>query len=105
MIGERLYELRKDAGLTQEELAKVLSLSKYTISSYEKEKSTPNDDIKILIAKYFNVSVDYLLGLIDEPLPHKNENETVIRIPAALPIEARKELNEFLAYLKHKYAI
>ena len=41
MIGERLSELRKDAGMSQQELADMLSLTKYTISSYEREKTMP----------------------------------------------------------------
>ena len=60
MIGERLLELRKDAGLTQDELAAILKINKHSISSYEREKSEPPDAIKIEIAKYFKVSIDYV---------------------------------------------
>ena len=58
MIGERLLDLRKDAGLTQDELAAILRINKHSISSYEREKSEPPDAIKIEIAKYFNVSIE-----------------------------------------------
>ena len=91
MIGERLLDLRKDEGLTQDELAAILKINKHSISSYERGKSEPPDDIKILIAKHFNVSLDYLLGLIDEPLPYERGKNT-LRLPENLPIHDRELL-------------
>ena len=69
MIGERLLDLRKDADLTQDDLAEILKINKHSISSYERDKSEPPDAIKIAIAQYFNVSTDYLLGITDDPMP------------------------------------
>lgn len=57
-----LRKLRKEANLTQEALGNILGVGKTTISMYENDNSTPNDDIKKQIAEYFNVSIDYLLG-------------------------------------------
>ena len=74
MIGERLLDLRKDAGLTQDELAAILNINKHSISAYEREKSEPPDVIKIGIANHFHVSVDYLLGLTDDPSPHTSHH-------------------------------
>lgn len=51
MIGERLLELRKDADLTQDDLAEILKINKHSISSYERDKSEPPDAIKIAIAR------------------------------------------------------
>lgn len=62
VIHTRIRELRKERGLTQEQLGKVLGVVKSTISLYESGKSTPDDEIKIKIADYFDVSLDYLLG-------------------------------------------
>ena len=73
MIGERLQELRKDHGVSQAQLAELLGVSHYTISSYECNRSDPDDNSKIIIAKLFDVSVDYLIGLIDEPLSFTKE--------------------------------
>ena len=42
MIGERLAEVRKDHGDTQQTLAAKLNVTKYTVSSWEQEKSEPN---------------------------------------------------------------
>lgn len=102
MIGERLQELRKDAGLSQKELAVRLSLSHHTISSYEREKSVPNDEIKIKIAQLFNVSLDYLLGLIKEPYPFVR-NENVIILPSNFPKEAKDDILQYVEFIKMKY--
>jgi transcriptional regulator with XRE-family HTH domain len=71
LLGYRLRELRKDRDLSQAQLAKQLNVSVYTISSYECEKTVPSDDIKLKIAKMFDVSLDYLLGLVDKPYSYK----------------------------------
>lgn len=61
-LGDRLKELRKENGLTQSDLGRILNLGKTTISMYENGNSTPNDEIKLKICDYFNISLDYLLG-------------------------------------------
>lgn len=71
MIGERLADLRKDRGLTQQELADILNLTKYNISAYERDYNEAPDNVKIALATFFNVSVDYLLGLTDRPNPYE----------------------------------
>lgn len=103
MIGERLYDLRKDADLTQDELALALKINKHSVSSYEREKSEPPDDIKIRIAEFFNVSVDYLLGLTDDPTPYKKKSN-LLRLPKAFPADARKSLMDYMDFLSEKYA-
>lgn len=101
MIGERLWELRKDAGLTQDDLAALLNINKHSISSYERGKSEPPDVIKIAIARYFNVSVDYLLGLTDTPSPLSKGRQTV-RLPSGFPEKRMSELQEYIEYLVYK---
>ena len=63
VIGERLAEIRKDHGDTQQTLAEKLSVSKYTVSNWEQEKSAPDHDTFVRICKLYHVSSDYLLGL------------------------------------------
>lgn len=97
MIGERLNELRKDMGITQDDLAKALSLTKFTISSYEKDKSTPCDEIKVQIAKYFNVSLDYLLGLVSEPHSFIRDRN-VVELPKILSEADKREIREYIEF-------
>ena len=104
MIGERLYDLRKDANLTQDELAYILKINKHSISSYERNKSEPPDEIKIMIAEYFGVSIDYLLGVIDTPIPYK-EQKNCIRLPVSLTSEERKAIQDYASYLIYKRAL
>lgn len=101
MIGERLLELRKDAGLTQDDLAAILKINKHSISSYERNKSEPPDAIKIAIAQYFNVSVDYLLGLTDFPTPIERQHQ-VLRLPTFFPQHRIPELLDYVDYLTYK---
>lgn len=101
MIGERLADLRKDKNMSQKDLAQQLGISVYTVSSYERENSTPDDDMKVEIAKFFNVSLDYLLGLTDDELPIGGGKG--FHIPDNLPQEAVKEISDYIDYVKTKY--
>ncbi len=62
---ERLKELREEAGLSQNELAKNVKISKSAIAYWENNQRVPNLDAVILLAGYFNVSLDYIAGLED----------------------------------------
>ena len=101
MIGERLRELRKDRGLTQEQLAKELYINFRTYSGYEREESEASDDVKIKIAQYFNVSLDYLLGLTQEAHPIDIGVEYV-RLPFQFSTEAHKDLKLYINFLAQK---
>ena len=57
-----LKALRKAKGLTQDELAKVLKMSRSTIGMYENGSREPDYETLEVIADYFNVDIDYLLG-------------------------------------------
>ena len=61
----RLKELRLESGLCQSELASKLNVNQRTISNWEKNIREPNIDMIIKIAQLFDVSTDYLLGVID----------------------------------------
>lgn len=65
MFGKRLKLLRKNLKLTQSQLGENLNLSQRAISSYENGIRFPDELVLNLIADYFNVSVDYLLGRTD----------------------------------------
>ena len=66
LLGKRLKELREEKGLTQKEIAKKLNLHSVTYLHYEKDQREPPLKVLAEIALFYEVSVDYLLGLIDE---------------------------------------
>ncbi|MCH3962946.1 MAG: helix-turn-helix domain-containing protein [Clostridium sp.] len=65
ILGNRIKRLREEKTISQLEMAKILNISNTTLSQYESGKRIPSDSIKKKIAEYFNVSLDYLLGLTD----------------------------------------
>ncbi|MDE5547627.1 MAG: helix-turn-helix domain-containing protein [Clostridia bacterium] len=69
----RLKELRLEFGATQQQLSKVLNIKQNTYSQYENGSRQIPIDVLIKLAKYYEVSVDYLLNLtdIDTPYPSK----------------------------------
>ena len=66
----RLKELRVKNGTLQKELASLLQISDRQFRSYEAGKVDPPTSKSILLANYFNVSLDYLVGLSDDPTRH-----------------------------------
>lgn len=69
----RLKELREDLDIPQRILADYLNIKQNTYSQYENEARQIPIDLLIKLAKYFNVSTDYILGVTDtkEPFPEK----------------------------------
>jgi len=63
---ERLREIRAEKGLSQEALSKEVQISVGAISYWENGKSDIKSDQLIMLAKFFNVPTDYLLGLTEE---------------------------------------
>ena len=60
-LSEKLYMLRKKSGLSQEQLAEQLNVSRQAISKWESGQSVPESDKLLSISSYFNVSLDYLM--------------------------------------------
>lgn len=67
MLGQRINELRTSFGWSQVELAKRLQVAKQTVSNWENENIQPSIDMLVRLARQFNVSTDYLLGLDEIP--------------------------------------
>ncbi|GFN22703.1 transcriptional regulator [Thermanaeromonas sp. C210] len=61
-FGERLAALRKEKGLSQAQLAKLLNMGQSTIAMYERNRRRPDPETLERLADFFQVSVDYLLG-------------------------------------------
>ena len=64
---QRLRDMREDHDMTQKDVAKILQTTQEQVSKYETGKQMMGIDKYIKLAKYYNVSLDYLAGLIDTP--------------------------------------
>jgi len=69
-LGERLKKARKTAGLSQNQIAKQLGVARTTVTMWENDANTPDSLTLAKLARTYNVSVDYLLGLVDNPQGH-----------------------------------
>lgn len=65
-VRSRIKTLRESAGLSQKELAEILSIQRVSLNYYEMGTRLPKTEAIIAMSKFFGVSADYLLGL-DEP--------------------------------------
>lgn len=63
----RLKDLREDADKTQEDIAKVIGTSQSYYAQYENGKRAIPFERVVVLAEYYNVSLDYIAGLIDTP--------------------------------------
>lgn len=70
----RLKDLREDNDLKQEYLAKTLNVSPRSYSSYETGSRLISIHSLIKLAKFYNVSIDYLVGLTDEQKPYPRKD-------------------------------
>ncbi len=66
----RLKDIREDSDITQRELAEYLHIRQNTYSQYENGQRQLPIEILIDLAKFYNTSTDYLLGLTDEKKPY-----------------------------------
>lgn len=62
---ERLRHLRKSRNMNQEQLAEAIKVSKSTIAMYEQGRREPGFETQELLADFFNVDIDYLVGRSD----------------------------------------
>jgi transcriptional regulator with XRE-family HTH domain len=75
MRGNRLKEVRENAGHTQESLAELLGKDIKQIWRWEAEKVVPSSEAIVELCNALQVSADYLLGLSDNPIPNKQPND------------------------------
>lgn len=76
MLSCRITQLRRRAGINQIQLAEELHLSPSTIGMYEQGRRTPNIDVLIQMARFYNVSLDYLLTGSEYTPSSGNKNMT-----------------------------
>lgn len=102
----RIFELIKERGISQRETAKIFGVSQGTFNNWENSNTQPSIEQLISIARFFEVSVNYLIGnaddvgvinLISTLTPEQRE---VISLFSALPESAR---NATLTVLRQMY--
>lgn len=91
--GERLKQLLKLQKLDQKRLARHLDVSETTVSQWTKQKRDPGTSHLERMARFLKTSVDYLLGLSDNPLPRDFDYEKVPHL-TALAMGYREAENE-----------
>lgn len=74
-LGQKLFEMRKKAALSQEQVAEVLGVTRQTVSKWETDQTTPDFDKIIPISKLYNVSVNELFG--EETKKEAKINESI----------------------------
>ena len=67
IFAQRVFELRKKRNMNQKELGEVVGLTAKSISTIESGLRSTTIEKLVLLAQFFGVSTDYLLGLKDEP--------------------------------------
>ncbi|HAM1663996.1 TPA: helix-turn-helix transcriptional regulator [Listeria monocytogenes] len=95
MFGKRLKQLRKNNNKTQEDISKILGISRGAYSHIENGRNEPDMETIVKLANIFGVSTDYLLGrsnncFIDTIAAHIDSNAT------------EEEMEEILAYIEEK---
>ncbi len=81
-FGENLKNVRKQRGVTQEELAEILGVSRQAISKWESDGGYPETEKLLVISKTLNISIDYLLNdvsVMEEK--EKTEKKSVVYAP------------------------
>ena len=64
---QRLKDLREDSEKSQEEIARILGIQQTQYSRYERGIQKMGIDKYVILAQYYNISIDYLCGLVDRP--------------------------------------
>ena len=74
-LAQRIQHLRKEKGLSQEELAEALGVSRQAVSKWESTQSTPDVEKIVAMSRYFAVTTDYLLMGVQGPEPNTMQAE------------------------------
>lgn len=68
---KRIRDLREDRDITQTQMAQHLQIHQTTYSDYEIGNLNVPADVLIALAKFYNTSIDYIVGLTDNPKPYR----------------------------------
>lgn len=103
-FSERLKELRKQAHLTQVELASKLGIVQSSYADWERGKKKPTQENLVKIAKILNVSVDYLVGNSEERTDELDNIELLFRMNSKGLTEEEKEIfkKELIEFMEER---
>ena len=101
MDKDRFKDLREKRGLKQIDLVEILHVNRHSISSYELGHSQPSHETLVVIANYFDVSVDYLLGRCKDYYPTP-EGEQYLRLPFGLSSSDKEMLATLADFLSKR---
>lgn len=126
-VGEKIKKIRKMAGMTQEELAEKMNVSRQTISKWEKEISSPDLESAIALCELFEISLDDLVkgeqSVKEEKISlqdmikinRRNQKQTILLISglfflmigalAALFIAAIQSSTNSIEYMLYRYIV
>lgn len=91
-FGQKLRNLRLEAGMTQAELAQRLDITKAVISYYELHERCPSPEVLIKLASIFHISTDYLLGISNRKMIDVSDlSEEEVRFLLSLIVILRKK--------------
>lgn len=97
VLGNNIRFLREESNLTQVALADILNVGNVAVSQYESGTRVPSDDVKIRIADYFNVSLDYLLGRPQSRIDYKKTKAEILEEEFPEGISLLYKVNESLS--------
>lgn len=103
-FSERLKKLRKDAGLTQVDVANKLGISQPAYASWERGIKKPTQENLVKIAQNLNVSVDYLVGNSQETLDELDNIELLFRMNSKGLTNEEKEIfrKELIKFMEER---
>lgn len=105
MLPQRLKELRKENNLSQYKLAEELGVSRGLLSNYEQGSREPDFNTLMLIADYYCVSIDYLMGITNVKqrflsTEEQNKYYSIFEDITGLEKESLDELQKYIDLLK-----
>lgn len=98
----RLKEIRLNKGITQQELADQLHMTKANICMIENNKRNLTASCLVNLAIFFNVPIDYLLGISDNPIVLDKNQIKIINEIKDLSIDDINEILKYIEFLKMK---
>lgn len=103
-FSERLKDLRKQAGLTQVDVAEKLGISQPAYASWERGVKKPTQENLVKIAQILNVSIDYLVGNSDEKSDELDNIELLFRMNSKGLTEEEKEIfkKELIEFMEER---